>query len=495
MPRAPLLLAALAAALALAPPARADEAAAPAPPPMPLGDVLQVAIRQNPSLQLAAIDVNVADAAVMRASGIDDWVLSGDLTLQRFHTTTDMGGMNTGVDYDSLDVSGAISRSLPTGGSVGLSVSSSHDTTPFSVTSGQWTQSILANVTQPLLQGRGKRIARATVRRSRVNLDAASLNRRAQAVSVLGDVINAYYELAYAARTLEIQQASLELATERLRITQASIKAGATAPSEATAVEQTIASREQGVAQAELAVTTRSLTLRRMVGLEIGPDNLDVTAAAPLSATPAPLDLKTLLDRAYANSPEIAVLAKRAEGATIDVEVADDGVMTRLDAALRAGPTGVAEGFGAATLDTVKFSGYVVRAELTAEHTLGNRAARAGARSARSRVTQAKVNIADAKLQVASALATAVAQANTAARRIELARHEVELAEKNIAAEQSRFDLGRSTNFDIAQRQDELRQAQLGFARANVDYLLAQISIDSITGDLLDKYGVTLADR
>lgn len=495
MPRAPLLVLALAAGVALAPPARADEAAAPGPQPMPLGEVLQVAIRQNPSLELAAIDVDIADAAVMRASGIDDWVLNGDLTLNRFHTTADVGGMSTSANYDSLDVSGSISRSLSTGGSFSVSVNSSHDTTPFSVTSGQWTQSILANVTQPLLQGRGKRIARAAVRRSRVDLDAATLSRRSQAVSVLSDVINAYYELAYAKRSLEIQQASLELAVERLRITQASIKAGATAPSEATAVEQTIASREQGVANAELAVTTRSLALRRMVGLEIGPGNIDLATAAPLSAAPASLDLKSLLDSAYANSPEIAVLAKRAEGATIDVEVADDGVMTRLDAALRAGPTGVAEGFGGAALDMVKFSGYVVRGELTVEHTLGNRAARAGARSARSRVTQAKINIADAKLQVASAMATAIAQANTAAKRIELSRHEVDLAEKNIAAEQSRFDLGRSTNFDIAQRQDELRQAQLGYARANVDYLLAQISIDSITGDLLEKYGVTLAAR
>ena len=48
---------------------------------------------------------------------------------------------------------------------------------------------------------------------------------------------------------------------------------------------------------------------------------------------------------------------------------------------------------------------------------------------------------------------------------------------------------------DIMQRQDELKQAQLGYALAVKDYLTAEAYIDSLTGDLLTKYGVSLDIR
>jgi len=43
------------------------------------------------------------------------------------------------------------------------------------------------------------------------------------------------------------------------------------------------------------------------------------------------------------------------------------------------------------------------------------------------------------------------------------------------------------------QRQEALRQAQRRHARAIVDYLLAATVIETLTGDLLDTYGIELA--
>jgi outer membrane protein TolC len=76
---------------------------------------------------------------------------------------------------------------------------------------------------------------------------------------------------------------------------------------------------------------------------------------------------------------------------------------------------------------------------------------------------------------------------------MELSQQAVDLSEKNIEAERRRFELGRSTNFDVLQRQEEQKQARLRFARAAVDYLLATVAIDALRGRLLKGYGVSVA--
>ena len=92
-------------------------------------------------------------------------------------------------------------------------------------------------------------------------------------------------------------------------------------------------------------------------------------------------------------------------------------------------------------------------------------------------------------------MAQTVALIRAANQRVELATRAIALAKKNIVVEQARFDLGKSTNFDVLLRQDELRQAQLRLAQAQVDWHKAQAVIAALTGTILDDYGIALASR
>jgi outer membrane protein TolC len=73
---------------------------------------------------------------------------------------------------------------------------------------------------------------------------------------------------------------------------------------------------------------------------------------------------------------------------------------------------------------------------------------------------------------------------------MELAKQAIEFAKRNVAAEQGRFEAGRSTNFDVNNRIEDLKQARLRFARASVDYLEALNNLDYLTGDILPRYGI-----
>ncbi|MEM9488673.1 MAG: TolC family protein, partial [Myxococcota bacterium] len=469
-----------------------------------LGEVLQVAVRQEPSLAKAAIDVAIADAAVLSAAGIDDWQLqaSGSYNIVRSQGVDSSFGFPFNAALDTIQLSADISRSLSTGATINLHADASlrdQDITT-ELGAGQTSESstetyensLRIDVSQPLLRGRGSAMARADNRQAALQRDAADLQYRNSAMTALRGVIDAYWELAYAVRDLEIRKSSLVLANERLRNTRISISAGSVAATEILAVEQTIASREEEVLLAELSISQRSLDLRRLAGLEIGPGAIDLSTSAPLGLSAQPFALDELLARALANSPQLAALLVLEKDAEIEVEVTENGLLPQLDLGLSFGPSGSDTSAGESLKQTVTFDNYSISANLSLTHSLGNRTARGVRDSARSQLFRQKVDIGDVKAQIASSLVLAVKQAQAAERRVVLSQRAIELAEKNIEAEQARFELGRATNFDVLQRQDELKQAQLRKARATVDYLVSVSAIDSITGALLDKYGVTL---
>lgn len=494
-------------------PAPAQPGAAPVPiaPPgvqqMRLSEVLVITARQEPSLLRATIDVRIAEAAVLEAAGIDDWVLQ-----VVGNWKTEPSPIFSGRYQNSASVNAAISRSLSTGGIFTLRAGSSFadrfanrrnpgcpmdpmaecDLPDITVPTVQYVDVVTAALSQPLWRGFGEKYARSAQTRARIARSAAELDLEQAALTAVRQVIVAYWELAYAWRDLEIRRASLALGQEQLRNTQARISAGAVAPTEALAVEQSIASREESILLAQVSITDRSLALRDLAGLEIGPGEVALWADAPLDITAQPFDLNALLARALAESPSLQALKVRQKDLALAVELAEDESNPALDLDLTAGPAGIANTPAEALTRLSRFGDITVDATLTLRHELGQRTARGRLRAARERLQQFAIDINMAETAIKRDLILAVQQAEVAQQRIVLTERVIMLAEKNIEAERARFELGRATNFDVLQRQDELEQAQLRRARAVFDYLQSLNAIDAITGGLLERYGIEL---
>ncbi|MCA9701404.1 MAG: TolC family protein, partial [Myxococcales bacterium] len=103
-----------------------------------------------------------------------------------------------------------------------------------------------------------------------------------------------------------------------------------------------------------------------------------------------------------------------------------------------------------------------------------------------------ELNLKSVRQNTSSQVITASNSMRSATKRIELARLSIELAEQNLAAEQARFDVGRSTNYDVLQRIDELLAAQNTLVLAGLDYLKARSQLQALTGELLPAYGLDL---
>jgi outer membrane protein TolC len=295
-----------------------------------------------------------------------------------------------------------------------------------------------------------------------------------------------------AEQTVAITQGSLDLARERLRVTRIGADGGKVPRSEIPAVLQIIATREEDVLNGELGVLNASIAMRRAAGMPIGPGELGLRVATDLDTRDQPLVLAELVERSFAASPELAQLAKQDASATIDVEVAENGLLPQLDAALTVGTSGFGGSFVDATQDMVKPKAFVINGSLTFQQSLSRHDALGRTREQRELKRKLAVTAADLHFQIAQTMSRAVAQLELARRRVTLSQRAIELANENIKIETDRFNLGKATNFDVLNRLEELRQAELRRAQALIDWHKAEVVIQSLTGDVLPMYGISV---
>jgi len=467
-----------------------------------LPELLQLAVRQAPGLASARIDIAVAEARIQQTWARNDWQLQAKLSASR------TGGTSSDDDHDTqFSGTADLIRLLPTGGTVDLHVGTNYqglrsetvivnplNNEPTSVVSSTtaWTHDITGSITQPLLRNRGRALFEANEARATLARDAAVLARRLTAIQTVQAVISAYWDLVLAEQTVAITRASLDLARERLRVTQIGADGGKVPRSEIPAVLQIIATREEDVLNGELTVLDRSIALRRTAGMPIGAGELGLRVATDLATQDRPLDLAALVERAYAASPELAQLAKQDASATLDVMVAENGLLPQLDAALSLGAIGTSDTFGDAATNLPQGKTLAITGSLTFSQSLGKNDALGRTREQRELKHKLAVTAVDLRAQLAQTMTRAVAQLELARRRVTLSQRAIDLANENIKIETDRFNLGKSTNFDVLNRLEELRQAELRKTQALIDGHKAEVVVHALTGDLLPMYGVAL---
>jgi len=458
--------------------------------PTTLPDLLQVMVKNAPALATARLDVAIAEARIEETWARSDWFLKIVGTGSRAPGQI-AGGTTTAFD-GAIDVT----HVFPTGGTLDLHVDSAYsksvDTYMNLLDGTTFSDTASVAFTQPLLKGAGKQLFDAKENQARLARDAAVLARRLAAIQTVQAAISAYWDLVLAERQVAITQGSLDLAKERLRVTQIGADGGKIPRSEIPAVQQIIATREEDVLNGELGVLDRSIALRRVVGMQIGAGELGLRVATDMDTKESNVDLGKLVERAYGASPELAQLAKQDASATIDIEVTENGLLPQLDAALSLGAVGTSDSFAPAWKNLAKLDSYSIEGSLTFSRGLSQHDIKGRLKEQHATKTKLTVTAFDLRAQIAQAMSQAVAQLELARRRVQLSQRAIDLANENIKIETDRFNLGKATNFDVLNRLEELRQAELRKAQAMIDWHKSEAVVEALTGDILPDYGVTL---
>jgi outer membrane protein len=463
--------------------------------PLSEQDAVEAALRENPTLCAAGLEAARAAEDVVAEENLYAPILVLDGTVGRLETPTILRSDTvTNIVSNSAVLGAGVWHSLPIGTQLQLRLEASRNENPTQValaTGAADTQvgyglSASLDITQPLLRGRGTKVGRASLRSARAAKTQAEQARDYTRSQVLRDVLIAYWELWYASRAVEIERASLGLAKRRLDEQTSAVAAGDAASVDLLTFSSRVSSLEQALALALLSQSRASTKLSLLLGRG-GELALAAGASSPHEVTQLSGDKAR--DLALAESPEIAQLKAQRLVAGESIVVARDAERSRLDLSLRL----QAQGLGAGELWPAveqfgTFAGTGAFVSLTYERPLANarsRAKRRGAELTRDSIT---AQLEGVRVRIRSDVATESAATKAARRRIELASQAVDIARKQREAQDTRFREGDGIALEVHEAEDNLRAAQLGVARAEVDLMGSQLRLAHLTGELLGRY-------
>jgi outer membrane protein TolC len=237
--------------------------------------------------------------------------------------------------------------------------------------------------------------------------------------------------------------------------------------------------------------------------------SLDVVPATEPETERAAIDLDAAIETALEERPEIRAKKLDLESVAIDARFFKNQRRPRVDLNLRYNAQGLA-GRGTVVdpetevetrIDTDLTDAYddVLGRDfdtwaigVTASYPIQNRDARAQSAIADLEVEKAQRQLDQLELQVVTEVRTAARGVNTAAESIVSARASVRLQEKNLEAEQKRYENGMSTSFQVTQIQDDLTAARARLVSATTAYRTALVAYYLATGRLLEETGVEL---
>lgn len=491
-----------------------------------LTDVLQAAARDNLDIALRVVETKVSEANILQALGAFDVRLTAGVSGNLSRTVPRGSAFVFSTGSRQIAGYGGLQRKLETGGLVTFRFDMRRTLTdqPISffnpalgsATLAQYVLQPTISITHPLLKGLGVRVNRAAIDRARLTTSQAQATEQQFTNQVLRDIVNAYWDLVFSHRDLANKQRALLLAKAQLERTQTQVDAGRLSRIELTAVEQSLATRENEVILAESTLLERSLTLRTLLGQDFADREVLglVPVTEPMDFVPRVVDVREEVKTALAANPQVRQLELALASREIDELEAANARLPQLDLNASFSPQGRSvdaagnaqngtpprqgswgDAFRNFISDDIRskglFAEYTVQAGLDLTWDIQNRVAKAGYQRVQVQIRQAELNLQKTRQTVATEVVRAANTSRTAAKRIEINDLAVELAEKNLEAEEARFDVGRSTNYDVLLRINDLQTAETAALQARVDYLKAMTNLEAATGRITQTAGMT----
>jgi outer membrane protein TolC len=355
---------------------------------------------------------------------------------------------------------------------------------------------------QPLLRGFLIDNNRQQLVVTALNRDASEIQLRGTIATTLANVRNAYWELLYALQALDVAQGSLDLANKLVQDNQARVEVGALAPLDVVQAQAEAATRLQTVAQADAQWRTSELALKRLIvsGTDDPLWNASLNPIDRPTFLAAPLDVQAAVRNALDNRTDLQQARKIIDGNNVTLKYMRTLTLPGLDLQATYGATGLGgtqflrSGSGVTSQIVGSVPGGYSDAwrtltgrnyptwnlGLNFSYTLGASAQDAQVARARVQVNQSAAQLRALELQVATEVTNAALQVQSGLTRYQAATVARNLSQQRLDAEQSRFDVGLSTNYFVVQAQRDLSTAQNTELRALLDYRRALVDYERL---------------
>jgi outer membrane protein TolC len=488
--------------------------------PVTEGDVLnldligayQLALARNLNLHVGRYDLAVAEANVRGSGGIFDPILWTNLNLDSTTqpTSTVLEGANV-AESDNMRFGLGFNQLLPSGTEIGASWNSFRGETnsEFFFLNPRWDANLNLTLTQPLLNGFGTIANRASIIIAENLRDQTAVGFEVQVIQLLADVELAYWEVVATRQQISVTEQSLELAKRLLEETEQRVEVGTSAPIDMVQSEATVATREQELIYANNAAANAEDSLKALLGFDLPHEwKVRIETTDTYNTKPLLPDLEESIEVALRKRPAIIQQELELERLNTNVKVARNTAMPRLDLTGSYGWGGVSgtstitdedgneitirEGWGDAAQQVFDFDFPRWTVGLQYSVPVGNHRAKEQLAATRYQRDRSGAQLAALKQEITRQVRFAVRALEDGAAAIDAAVASRRLAVRNLEAEQTKFDNGLSTNFQVSEIQDALASAQFAEIRARVDYRKALATYFASTGTFLEAKKVEI---
>ena len=469
-------------------------------------EAVKLALENNLGIQVAQITPRVEDLSIAAARGA--WAPTFNTTLQSASTETPNNSFLSGAQGESISdarflTNVGMQQALPWGGrySVGWDSVRSTTTNLFSNFSPQLRSSVALSYAQPLLRDFHIDSARQQMLVSQKNREISDVTLRQTVAATTRSVRLAYWDLAFAIASLDVQRQSLELAQESLRNTRARVEIGTTPPIDIVEAEAEVALRQEAAIVAEAQIETSEDALRALIYDPDMPDfwTLRIEPAELPPFQPVPVDVDAAVRNALDRRTDLQQARKTLETNDINIRFFQNQTLPDVTASVDYGLTGLGgtqfvrgEGFpGPVIGQTQRSFGSVLgdlfgnqfpnwTASLNVSYPIGATQQEANLARARLQYTQTTTELKNRQLQVVSQVRESARQVLTNQQRVATTRSSRQLAERRLDAEQRKFTAGTSTSFFVFQAQRDLAQARNNELRAILDYSRSTVDLETV---------------
>jgi outer membrane protein TolC len=473
-----------------------------------LEDAILLTLLNNSGVNVNRAQFDLSQFAVLRAHSPFDPLFIAGFTPTRSVSPSD-SSLNGASTLSTLTQTSTASYSQQflsgTSVSVGLATTRFTTNSSFATVNPSFDSGLTFSLSQPLLRNFGFFANRAPIMIAQRGVRQSRANFEAQLNDTVQNVINQYWDVVQAHKTLDVLKKSLELAEASYQRDKRALELGALPPLDIYRSESQVAQRKVTVIQAEYALKQVETTLRQTVGADLdaraGALDLELTDTAETGGKLEIVDLQQSLADALKNRPEIDAQHQQLAIDDTNAKLAVNNL--RPDLSLSAsyttsglggvffdgsGNTVTNGGFGDSLSQLGGFSFPTYGVSLQMRFPIRNSSAAADLGTALVSKRRSLYQMRNLQQSIGSQVKNAVHDLELAELVITAAKDSRELAAKNLAAEERKYQLGAETIFFVLDAQNQLSQAEQSLVQAQISYQKALAEVDHATGSLLAKH-------
>jgi outer membrane protein TolC len=487
-----------------------------------LDDAVKFALERNLDIAVQRLNPQLGDIQVASARSFYLPTLTSTVSQQQ-NTNAPTSQLQLsqgggGVTNRTLGYNAGVTQNLPWGGAT-LSATFNNSRQATNSNNAFYNpqfQSVWTGVfTQPLLRGLRIDNQRRQLVVSRTNRDISDVQLRASITNTVSNVRNAYWDYVFATLAVDVARQSLDLATKLVQDNQVRVEVGTMAPIDVVQAQAEAATRRQGLVTAESTKRTAELALKRLI--VAGTDDANWTGTLDAvdrpAFTPQTVDAEEAVRRALSQRTDLEIARKNVENNATTLKYLRDQTLPDADLQVTYGIQGVGGPYlqrsqtgvlGSQVTSTVPggindalssllgfdYPRWTVALNLS--YPIGLSSQDASVARARVQLSQVESQLKQIQLQIATEVTNATIQVRNTSLAVEAAQASRDLMQRRLEAEQSKFDVGMSTNYFVVQAQRDLNDARNSELRAILNYQRALVELERLQQTTLQNQNITI---